>query len=113
MSNLAGTWRFTQHWEGAPPYSFNAEFTAEGTISIQAGAFFGTYRVLGNSNQIALAIADFGKKSITAYVGNVVGGAMGGQATGAQLGGKPSNGNWSAQRIEFAQAETKDHHVPN
>ena len=114
QSNLEGTWKFTQSWGGGQPYSFLADFSANGEISINNGMFFGTYAILGQTNQISLAIADFNgnEKSITAYVGNIMGGAMGGQARGAKVGGNTSDGVWSAQKVSNVD-ENKGFHVPS
>ena len=49
MENLTGTWRFTQRWQGAPAYSFIAEFTPEGKILINNNQYFGTYSLLAGS----------------------------------------------------------------
>lgn len=111
MRNLSGTWRFTQRWEGAPAYSFNAEFLENGTISINNGQFFGTYAILGNSSYLSLAIADFNGKTITSYVGNYVGLRMGGEAIGASANhGKSHSGIWTAQLLPVE--EKKGFHVP-
>jgi len=114
MNNLAGTWVFTQKWHGVVPYKFKAEFSEEGTITINDGEFFGTYARLGNSSQVALAIANFSNKTITSYVGNVAGSAMGGETVGANYN-QPErgvNGIWSAVQLPISNAEEKNHHVP-
>ncbi|MEN0049257.1 MAG: hypothetical protein AAF806_19515 [Bacteroidota bacterium] len=115
MSNLSGTWRFTQKWGSSQPYSFDADFKTDGTIVINSGGvtFNGTYAILGSSNQIALAIADFQgtPQSITSYVGNIVGGAMGGEAVGDSIGGSSVQGTWSAQEIT-GMHKSKGYHVP-
>ncbi len=111
---LSGNWKFTQKWNTSQPYSFNAELQKNGTVSINNGQFFGTYEVLGSSNQIALAIGSFNgaPQSITSYVGNLAGGAMGGEATGASVGGPVVNGVWSAQQVAQVD-ENKGFHVPS
>ncbi|MEL6864243.1 MAG: hypothetical protein AAFP19_07490 [Bacteroidota bacterium] len=113
MTNLVGTWRIFQQWEGQPGYSFNANFLNDGTITVNGNMFFGTYKQLGNSNQVALAICDFRGQSVTAYVGNIAGNAMGGEARGARNGGQGITAVWSAQKVAVANAETKEHFVPN
>lgn len=106
--DLLGTWVITQTWNGDQPYSFNANFLANGTIIVTQGEaeFFGTYQVLYGTNQIALAIANFNgfdgfPQSITAYTGNVWGQYMGGLAQGAATEGETDSttqGTWSAAR---------------
>lgn len=114
---LEGTWRFHQSWGESSAYSFDAEFSADGTISINNGMFFGTYSILGPSTQISLAIAHFKDappipKSITAYVGNVTETGMGGMMTGSpEDGGKVSEGIWSAHLVQTLD-ESKGYHVP-
>ncbi|MDC0711104.1 hypothetical protein POL68_21725 [Stigmatella sp. ncwal1] len=100
---MEGIWTITQTWQGIPAYKFSATFAANGTITVDGG-YFGVWDRLGNSNQVSLAIANFGQSSITAYVGNVVGPAMGGQMTGCTKGGTPLHGEWSAAQQQHADA---------
>ena len=100
--SLAGKWIMTQHWNGAKPYKFPADFAKDGTITVKGG-YFGMWVQLGTSSNVALAIANFKGKSITAYTGNVVGHAMGGQMTGGTSRGTHS-GTWSAVQKAYAKA---------
>jgi hypothetical protein len=110
--NLSGTWNITQQWGNNPAYSFKAVFSPNGTLSIEKGKYFGTYAVLGSSNQISLAIADFKGQTITTYIGNVVGDVMGGIAEGAHNGStKGTAGTWSAFNEKFINAEEKSFHL--
>ncbi len=93
----------SQAWKGKKPYKFPADFGANGTITVEGG-FFGTWTVLGTSNQVSLAIANFQGQSITSYCGNVVGPAMGGQMTGASPNGPVFQGIWSAVQQLHAEA---------
>lgn len=106
--SLQGTWKMTHHWKGAPPYSFTANFRADGVIDLPG--FLGTWTQLGQSNQVALAIGD--SRSITSYVGNVLGGAMGGEMTGAGAGSGGMPGEWIAVRLELVDAAEGAHQVP-
>jgi hypothetical protein len=103
--SLAGNWIMTQIWQGIPPYKFGATFGADGTITVEGG-YFGTWTVLGSSNQVSLAIAQCPGPSVTSYVGNVAGPAMGGQMTGGTPGGKIHNGMWSASQQAHIDAPT-------
>lgn len=110
--SLQGDWTMTQAWSGQQPYSFPATFNPDGTISI-SGGFIGTWTVLGSTNQVSLAIANCGNpSSITSYVGNVLGHAMGGQATGFQSGGSATAGTWSAVQSAFANAPESELKAP-
>lgn len=104
--SLKGIWIVTQHWDKARPYKFPAKFGADGTIEVE-GAYFGTWTVLGSSNQLALALANFKGQTITSYSGNVAGFAMGGQMTGGSPGRKIHKGVWSAQRRAHAKASKR------
>jgi hypothetical protein len=101
---MEGTWIITQVWDGIPAYKFSANFAANGTITVEGGKYFGVWDQLGSSNQIGLAIANFEQSSITSYVGNIVGPAMGGQMTGSTKGGTPIKGVWSANRQQHTDA---------
>lgn len=106
--SLEGTWIITNHWNGANPYHFSANFGKDGTIAVEGQKeFFGTWTVLGSSSQVALAIADFKNPSITSYNGNVLGGAMGGEMTGGAPGQSTFAGVWSAQQQAHADAPHK------
>lgn len=113
MSNLVGIWRITQKWAGSPAYHFEADFLPNGTIRIPGTKFFGVYKELGSSNQVSLAIAQFTKpNSISTYVGNVAGNAMGGEARGAVPGGEEHDGEWTAVRLDTLSAPKQDHKLP-
>jgi len=108
---MEGTWIITQEWNGIRRYKFLATFAADGTITV-GGGYFGVWDRLGSSTQISLAIANFAQSSITAYVGNVVGHAMGGQMTGCTKGKTPVKGAWSAVRQPYADAVQSDLLLP-
>ncbi|MEM6270228.1 MAG: hypothetical protein AAF998_12375 [Bacteroidota bacterium] len=115
--NLEGTWIIHQTFGGG--YKFPAHFTATGDnhgtieIDVEGTKFFGTYQTLGSTSYISLAIGMFegNRQSISAYVGNVVGGAMGGLVYGAPVGGKGSGAEWTAHKVEILTAEEKAPHI--
>ena len=114
--SLEGTWRIHQNW-GGHGYNITAKFGADGSILVEGG-FFGTWTVLGSSNQVALAIANFESGSpffgsVTSYAGNVAGDVMGGQMKGGKRGGRISNGTWSGVRESTLEAPMREHHVPD
>lgn len=105
--SLEGTWKITHSFKGIPSYHFFANFGANGSISVQDHPqFFGTWTQLGASNQVALAIADSTKPSITSYVGNVAFGSMGGLMTGGSgcPVSKTISGSWIAIQQELVEA---------
>lgn len=110
--DISGKWVFSQRWEGVPTYRFTAEFVDNRIEVEEGGGFYGTYQVLGSSSNIALAITSDNGLSVSAYVGNVVGGAMGGQMTGVPKTGSSTSGEWSAQRQEDHEAEMKTLSAP-
>ena len=104
--SLAGTWIVTQHWRGSNPYKFAADFAKDGSITVKGG-YFGMWVQLGTSSNVALAIANFKGETITAYAGNVVGHAMGGEMTGGASSGKTHAGTWSAVKKVYAKADQR------
>lgn len=92
---MEGKWIITQVWNGVPAYKFEATFSADGSITIDGG-YFGAWCQLGSSNQVSLAVANFGDNSVTTYSGNIAGPAMGGMAVGRSKQGTISKGSWSA-----------------
>ncbi|MEM7587237.1 MAG: hypothetical protein AAF560_27855 [Acidobacteriota bacterium] len=113
---LAGTWQLHHQW-GEHGYNITAKFGADGSITVKGG-FFGTWTVLGTSNQVALAIANFDRGSqffgsVTSYAGNVSGGVMGGQMKGGKRGGTISQGTWHGIRRSILKAPKEAHQVPD
>jgi hypothetical protein len=94
--SLAGTWIFTQGWNNGSPYSLEAVLKADGSLATTQGGYVGTWTVQGN--QVALAIAQFGRKSVASYCGNFLGGTMGGSATALSPSGKSVPGVWAANQ---------------
>jgi len=102
--SLEGTWKFTHSYKGIPSYHFFANLGANGSMSVpDFPQFFGIWTQLGPSNQVALAIADSTKPSITSYVGNVGSGNMGGLMTGGSgcPVSKTISGSWFATKHEL------------
>ena len=109
--NLEGNWIFTQKWNGQSPYKFGAKLSSDGTIEVDGG-YFGTWTVLGSSNQLALAIANFSQQSITSYSGNVAGPSMGGEMTGGAPGQSVFKGVWSATLVSHDEAPQGELRAP-
>jgi hypothetical protein len=110
--SLQGTWIIWNQWQGAPPYRFRAEFSADGRITV-AGGFIGTWVQLGTSSQVSLAIANCQRTpSITSYNGNVVGYAMGGEMTGVGSRGTAVRGQWVAHHVLLLEAEEAELREP-
>ncbi|MBX2830109.1 MAG: hypothetical protein KTR23_02850 [Rhodospirillales bacterium] len=93
-SSLSGTWIVTQTWKGVPPYKFSMNVAADGKITIDGG-FTGVLQQFPNS-YLSMAIANFGNKSVTAYLGNIVNNAMGGEMSGTGQSGAVVTGIWTA-----------------
>ena len=109
--DLSGIWVFTQQWNQVRPYRFTAEFH-DGIIKV-GGRYYGTWKVLGNSNYLAISLTANDGSSTVAYIGNVVGSAMGGQMTGVVKNtSKVFEGSWSALRKSHYEAEMKELAAP-
>jgi hypothetical protein len=100
---MEGKWIITQQWNGVPAYKFEATFSADGTITVNGG-YFGAWCQLGSSNQVSLAVANFGDDSVSSYSGNIVGPAMGGLVVGRSKQGTISKGSWSAAQEAHSNA---------
>ncbi|MFT4928491.1 MAG: hypothetical protein ACI8WB_004610 [Phenylobacterium sp.] len=112
--SLQGSWTMTQTWDGIPSYQFAMEIAENGCVSIDGG-FVGTALQLGPLTQVSLGIANFNSnKSVSAYNGNIVGDAMGGEVLGVGAEGDCAviKGVWVAYRTFVEDAPTKAHNVP-
>lgn len=105
------TWIFTQQWNGVQPYSFSAEISPEGLITINGG-FVGVMAPNpGTEGNVSLAIANFDQQTVAAYLGVSGGPVMHGTVTGTAEGNTVS-GLWFATEIILAGAEKKEHYIP-
>lgn len=100
-TSLDGDWVVTQQWAGVKPYKFPMSIK-NGVVTVEGG-FNGVSDQLGSSSFVSLAIANYAQKSITSYIGNIAGGAMGGQMTGTQ-NSKVVQGIWSAVKSHLDNA---------
>ncbi|MDF1791623.1 MAG: hypothetical protein P1U88_06930 [Thalassobaculaceae bacterium] len=104
---VPGDWCVWQKWTGDPGYTFNMTIAADGSISISGGQFKGVVQGFPNS-YLSMAITDSSGGSTAAYLGNVVGGAMGGEVSALAAGGKVVHGIWTAYLTDIANAATRD-----
>ena len=108
--SMQGTWKIWHRWKNVH-YSFFAEFSEDGSITVEGG-YTGTWTRLGTSSQISLAIYSCGgRPSITCYNGNILGLAMGGEMTGDGPSGV-QRGEWVAHHMILMDAEESPLRAP-
>jgi hypothetical protein len=101
--SLSGTWTITEAWDGMAPYSYNATFNSDGTVTIggpNPGFAMVWYTGAELEQQEVVLAGDNRSLGILAvYYGTTESdGSVSGQANGT-LAGLPVKGEWQAKQV--------------